>query len=181
MAFRKKAAVILQHKPDILIVPECEHKDKLNFPAGVKKPTCTLWFGDNLNKGLGIFSYGHFNLKQSDSYNPVLRLIVPVTVTNRNRNFVLYAIWAYNPKDPDGTYVEQVWKAIDHYDQFITDKLTLLIGDFNSNTMWDKKRRISNHSNVVKRLEERGIQLLPCSSQTRTRKGITSNILFVPA
>jgi len=157
MAFRKKAAVILQHKPDILIVPECEHPDKLNFPAGVKKPTCTLWFGDNLNKGLGIFSYGHFNLRQSDSYNPVLRLIVPVTVTNRNRNFVLYAIWAYNPKDPDGTYVEQVWKAIDHYDQFITDKLTLLIGDFNSNTMWDKKRRISNHSNVVKRLEEKGI------------------------
>jgi exodeoxyribonuclease III len=32
MAFRKKADFILTYKPDILIVPECEHPDKLLFP-----------------------------------------------------------------------------------------------------------------------------------------------------
>ena len=31
MAFRKKADFILTYKPDILIVPECEHPDKLKF------------------------------------------------------------------------------------------------------------------------------------------------------
>jgi hypothetical protein len=34
MAFRKKADLILAHKPDILIVPECEHPDKLNLILG---------------------------------------------------------------------------------------------------------------------------------------------------
>jgi hypothetical protein len=92
MAFRKKAAVILQHKPDILIVPECEHPVKLKFPDGVKKPRTVLWFGDNLNKGLGVFSYGHFTLKPLDIYNPLLRLIIPVSVTGRTKSFVLYAI-----------------------------------------------------------------------------------------
>jgi len=53
--------------------------------------------------------------------------------------------------------VEQVWKAIDHYDRFISNKMTLLAGDFNSNTIWDKKRSTRNHSDVVKRLEEKGV------------------------
>ena len=56
MAFRKKAGLILAYKPDILIIPECEHPDKLKFPVGTPEPTDTLWFGTNHNKGLGIFS-----------------------------------------------------------------------------------------------------------------------------
>jgi len=157
MAFRKKVGIILEHKPDILIVPECEHPDKLKYTAGTPEPAKSLWFGSNLNKGLGIFAYGKFRLKLLDTHNPLLRMIIPVAVSGGRKNFILYAIWAYNPNDPDGTYVEQVWKAIDHYDVFINNKKTLLIGDFNSNTIWDRKHRIGNHSNVVKRLEEKGV------------------------
>lgn len=43
MAFRKKADFILTHKPDILIVPECEHPDKLKFNTDIPKPTDILW------------------------------------------------------------------------------------------------------------------------------------------
>ena len=57
MAFRKKADFILAHKPDILIVPECEHPDKLLFAAETSKPKDALWFGKNRNKGFAIFSY----------------------------------------------------------------------------------------------------------------------------
>ena len=49
MAFRKKAGHILAHKPDILVVPECEHPDKLKFNDDVQKPTDILWFGENKN------------------------------------------------------------------------------------------------------------------------------------
>jgi exodeoxyribonuclease-3 len=52
MAFRNKAALILTHKPDILVVPECEHPEKLSFPPGTPKPTDLLWFGKNQHKGL---------------------------------------------------------------------------------------------------------------------------------
>jgi len=157
MAFRKKAKLILAHKPDILVVPECEHPEKLKFEIDLLQPTDSLWFGNNTNKGLGIFSYGNCRLQLQDTHNPALRTIVPVSVKFKRTQFMLYAIWAYNPDDPDGTYVEQVWKAIDHYDKSLTNKKTILIGDFNSNTIWDKKKRLSNHSNVVKRLENKGI------------------------
>ena len=56
MAFRKKANFILTHKPDILIIPECEHPDKLKFEKGTPLPTAIFWYGTNLNKGLGVFS-----------------------------------------------------------------------------------------------------------------------------
>ena len=51
MVFRKKADIILAQKPDILIVPECEHPDKLIFKNDTLKPTDVLWFGQNKNKG----------------------------------------------------------------------------------------------------------------------------------
>ncbi len=56
-----------------------------------------------------------------------------------------------------GRYIEQVRKSIYFYDDLMTNKQTLIVGDFNSNTIWDKKHRASNHSNVVKLLEDKGI------------------------
>jgi len=157
MAFRKKATSILTYQPDILIVPECEHPDKLKFSIDTPKPNDILWFGTNKNKGLRIFSYSDLRFKLIDNYNPNLQTIIPICVSGGQFDFSLYAIWANNPSDPDGHYIEQVWKAINYYDQFLTNKKTMLIGDFNSNTIWDRKHRESNHSNVVKRLEEKGI------------------------
>lgn len=157
MAFRKKAALILAHEPDILIVPECEHPDKLKFGDGIKNPTDMLWFGSNPNKGLGIFSYSHFKFKLKRNHNPDLKMIVPIAVKGGHFDFTLYAVWANNPADPDGQYVEQVWKALLHYDKKLRNKQTMLVGDFNSNAIWDRKYRAGNHSNVVKRLEEKGI------------------------
>lgn len=157
MAFRKKAAFILAHQPDILVVPECEHPDKLKFNAGIAVPSDMLWFGTNQHKGLGIFSYSSFRFKVLRNHNPELKMIIPIAVTGGDVNFTLFAIWANNPGDPDGQYVEQVWKAIHHYDKKLKNKQTILVGDFNSNTIWDRKYRAGNHSNVVKRLQEKGI------------------------
>jgi exodeoxyribonuclease III len=157
MAFRKKANFILTYKPDILIVPECEHPDKLFFSADTPKPKDTLWFGKNQNKGLAIFSYSDYRFTVLDNHNQDLQMIIPIAVTGGRFSFNLFAIWANNPTDPDGQYVEQVWKALHHYDNLLTNTRTILAGDFNSNTIWDRKRRQSNHSNVVKLLEDKGI------------------------
>ena len=157
MAFRKKAECILLYKPDILIVPECEHPDKLLFPGTAPKPKDILWFGKNKHKGLAVFSYNNYQLKVLDNHNEQLQMIIPIAVTGKQFNFNLFAVWANNPSDKEGQYVEQVWKAIHHYDALLTNTNTMLIGDFNSNTIWDRKYRAGNHSNVVKLLEEKGI------------------------
>jgi exonuclease III len=157
MAFRKKATHILSLKPDIVIIPECEHPDKLKFGEELPKPTDQLWFGENKNKGLGIFSYNHFRFKLMKNHNPELKMIIPIKATGGDECFTLFAVWAGNPADPDGQYVEQVWKALQHYKRQLSKKNTMLIGDFNSNTIWDRKYRIGNHSDVVDRLNKKGI------------------------
>jgi len=157
MAFRKKAGYILALHPDILIVPECEHPDKLVFEDGLPYPTDSLWFGTNHHKGLGIFSYSQFWFTLHQMYNPLFRMIVPIQVHGGHANFILYAVWANNPQDPDGQYVEQVWKAVQYYDALLHNQTSVWAGDFNSNTIWDRKHRIGNHSHLVERLEENGI------------------------
>ena len=157
MAFRKKADLLLGYEPDILIIPECEHPDKLLFPVSSVKPKDILWFGKNQNKGLAIFSYSDYRFTVLKKHNKKLRHIIPISVTGGQVDFNLFAIWANNPMDPDGQYVEQVWKAIHYYRKLLGNTRTILAGDFNSNTIWDRKRRISNHSNVVKVLAEKGI------------------------
>jgi exodeoxyribonuclease III len=157
MAFRKKAAMVLQHQPDIVVVQECEHPDKLLFSPEIKKPTSFLWFGKNSNKGLGIFSYSDFKLKLHPSYNEAFKWIIPIKVTDNGTNFILYAVWANNPDDPDGQYVTQVWKAIQYYSKDLKRKNTILTGDFNSNAIWDRPRRQGNHSQVVEALAAKKI------------------------
>jgi hypothetical protein len=93
MAFRKKAECILLYKPDILIVPECEHPDKLLFPDTASKPKDILWFGKNKHKGLAVFSYNNYQLKVLDNHNEQLQMIIPIAVTGKQFNFNLFAVW----------------------------------------------------------------------------------------
>lgn len=152
MAFRKKAAFILTQHPDIVVVPECENPERLKFPDGMPLPTAVLWYGENPNKGLGVFSYGHYKFKLMDCHNPAFKNILPIAVTGGKVNFTLFAVWANNPKDKDGAYVTQVWKALRHYEALLSRSKVILIGDFNSNTIWDRPRREGNHSTVVEKL-----------------------------
>jgi exodeoxyribonuclease III len=157
MAFRKKAKFILALQPDIVVVPECEHPDKLQFDTGTKQPTAVFWQGTNLNKGIGIFSYSGYRFKLHKSHNPAFRHVLPLVVTGGNINFILFAVWAHNPDDKDGQYITQVWKAIHYYDKLLSGKNIILAGDFNSNTIWDRPKRAGNHSAVVKKLAAKKI------------------------
>jgi exonuclease III len=158
MAFRKKTGLMLNQNPDILIVPECEHSDKINFGLFDQKPNNPIWKGDNQNKGLGIFSFGNYKIRLLDIYNPNIKIILPLHVTGEFIDFNLIAIWTNNKSDPDGQYVEQVWKAINFYDNLISEERILIAGDFNSNVIWDKTHRHGNHSDIVNSLKAKGIQ-----------------------
>ena len=100
MAFRRKANLILAHKPDIVIIPECEHPDKLKFEPGTPVPNDIFWFGNNQNKGLGVYSLtATISSNYSIFHNPDYRIILPLIATNNKYEFTLFAIWANNPQD----------------------------------------------------------------------------------
>ena len=157
MAFRKKAGLILSHSPDIVIIPECEHPDKLKFKSQIQRPDDIFWFGNNHNKGLGVFSYNNYEFQLDKIHNPAYRTVLPINVTNKKFKFTLFAIWANNPQDKGYEYIGQVWKALNFYTGLLKTKKIILAGDFNSNTIWDKPRREYNHSAVVNLLANKGV------------------------
>jgi exodeoxyribonuclease III len=157
-AFRKKANVILSHKPDILIVQECEHPDKLSFGRLIPKPNDYYWYGDNIHKGIGIYSYSHYKFELLPVFNPEFRYILPFRITGHGESFTLFAIWAMDNKEHyEVRYIGQIWLAINHYVDLFENS-TILIGDFNSNKIWDYKDRVGNHSDVVRKLGDSNIQ-----------------------
>jgi len=157
MVYRRKASLLLIHNPDIVVVPECEHPDKLKFESGAQIPNDIFWFGKNQHKGLGVFSYSNYKFKLDDSHRQEFKTILPLRVLNKRKELTLFAIWANNPEDKGYEYVGQVWKAINFYTDLLKDKKTILVGDFNSNTIWDKPRREGNHSTIVEFLAKKGI------------------------
>jgi exodeoxyribonuclease-3 len=157
MAFRKKAENILALEPDILVIPECENLEKLKFKSGIALPNDSLWFGENQNKGLGIFAYGSYKFEVLEIHNPEIKTIIPVRVTGGENDFILFAIWAFNNQDEKYNYIGQVWKAIHYYENILKTQSVILVGDFNSNVIWDKPKRQHNHSDVVTKLSESNI------------------------
>lgn len=157
MAFRKKAEFILTHNPDIVIISECENPEKLKFSNEVQTPNDILWYGTNPNKGLGVLSYSNYHFQLLNCHNPDFKNILPIAITGGKVDFTLFAIWANNPADKDGAYISQVWKAINYYEDLIKETKTILIGVFNSNTIWDKPRRKGNHTTVVNKLADKNI------------------------
>ncbi|MBL7887130.1 MAG: endonuclease/exonuclease/phosphatase family protein [Flavobacterium sp.] len=158
MAFRKKAEPILAYYPDIIVVPECENPEKLIFDKDHLIPRDSVWYGTNPNKGLGVFSYAEYKLKLLDCHNPDFKNILPIAVSGGKIDFILFAIWANNPEDKDGQYITQIWKAFHFYESLLTENSAIFIGDFNSNSIWDKPRREGNHSTLVTKLASKNIE-----------------------
>lgn len=132
-----------------MVIPECERKDKLEFGKLTPNPTDFFWHGDNKSKGIGVFSYSDYKLELLKEFNPKFRHIIPLKVTNKEDCFLLFAVWAMNNKEePQARYIAQVWLALRYYSHLLNLR-TILIGDFNSNQIWDIKERWGNHSDVV--------------------------------
>lgn len=159
-AFRNKNKEILELKPDILIIPECEEENKLKFGTLTPKPNDFKWIGESGKKGVGIFSFSNYQFKILKEYNPKYRYVIPLEVTNGQNTFILFAVWAMNDKkNPLARYIGQIWLAINYYKSIFSEDI-IIMGDFNSNQIWDEKDRVGNHTDVVNFLNEFQVESL---------------------
>lgn len=158
-AFRKKFENILDFNADIYIIQECENPAETKNRAYQGWAVNYLWIGDNKNKGLGLFAKPDIKLERlnwSNQYKDhFVKHFLPCSVNN---NFNLLAVWTHRNNSPNFGYIGQLWK----YLQLNKDKFNkiLIVGDFNSNVIWDEWDRWWNHSDVVKELSEIGIESL---------------------
>ncbi|GAA4520818.1 endonuclease/exonuclease/phosphatase family protein [Sphingobacterium thermophilum] len=156
MAFRNKSEYIISKKPDILVIQECENLNKNLFQNCLQKPCRSFWYGTNINKGIGIFTFSNYEIELLKIHNPEFRFILPLSVKNEESEYIILAVWTQKPKYHD-CYTEQIWNAIHYYSELFKNENLIIIGDFNSNSIWDKPKRIYNHTNLVNKLLEYNI------------------------
>lgn len=155
-SFRNKARYILDQNPDILVIPECENPEKLQFNFSSQQPSDYFWHGDLQDKGLGVFTFKGLKIKLLDIHNPDFKYILPLSICKDEIAYTVFAVWAQKtPKHFH--YTEHVWHALQHYQSLLGGEKIILAGDFNSNTFWDRPRDKINHSVIVEFLEQKNI------------------------
>ena len=160
MAFRKKIHALMAFEPDLIVIQECENEHKLSKALEDINYNQVIWHGKNPNKGLAAISFNDVQIKTQKDYNKEFEYVIPIALKHQGSKINLFNIWAmphHSTRSKD--YVGQVWGAINFYKSKL-NKPSLLIGDFNSNAIWDKKRKEGNHNDVVQYLAKRKIDSL---------------------
>lgn len=157
MAFRKKYERVMSLKPDLLVLQECEQEAKLQEHLSSVEYNQLIWYGKNPHKGVAVLSCNHVEIELSDKHNEDIEYVLPLKLSIHNREINLFAIWAMPHQESRArSYVGQVWTAIHYYAELLQED-SILIGDFNSNAIWDHKRKVGNHTQVMNFLHERDI------------------------
>lgn len=160
MAFRNKYKKILKLQPDLLVLQECEGEEKIRKALQDFPVHNIIWYGENPHKGVAVISFGEVELARRKDHNPAFQYIVPFQVKYKTYTFNLFCIWAMPHKtERVKNYVGQIWGAVNYYSKYL-DQDSILIGDFNSNAIWDKTKKMGNHSDVIQFLNDRQIYSL---------------------
>ncbi len=158
MAFRKKFEKVAELNPDLLVIQECENDSKLKKHLESMNYNQLIWYGNNPHKGVAILSFNSLEIEINQNHNPEFEYIIPIKLKVNRKKINLFCIWAMPHKTQRvRRYIGQIWGAVNYYEK-ILNKDSILIGDFNSNAIWDKKKRIGNHTDVVNFLNQKDIQ-----------------------
>lgn len=162
MSFARKRDMIMALRPDIIVLEEVSQKDTNDSNAPF-----THWVGSNTHKGLGVIGVTPNEYKIANSYTDELPWFLPIEITNLNIN--LLAVWAH-VKSQQLRYVRVSNEAVDRYKDFLTERPSIMAGDFNSNTNWDSLHPGKSHSLLVEKLNKIGINSL-YHYQTNEKQG----------
>jgi endonuclease/exonuclease/phosphatase family metal-dependent hydrolase len=129
-AFRRKQHHLLDLKPDIAVVPECEYPaEKGDWAAW----TDWRWIGDDSHKGLGVFTRNGVAISDTT----VIREADHFLHVETDAVDVL-AVWAMNDRaNPRQRYIGQVHTVLETHPELVGED-TVVAGDFNWNVTWDE-------------------------------------------
>ena len=141
-----------------MVVPEAETQEKIDFEQHVKSPHQSIWIGKNFNKGLLVCSYNkELKISINKTYSEDYKYILPIDVEFNEDKFLILAVWTQDTKNSYSSYIVQLYRAIKYYKDLFDNK-TLIVGDWNSNVIWDHYKKEANHTDVVNILDQVGIE-----------------------
>jgi hypothetical protein len=167
-ALRKKFAVLQDLLPDVCVVQECEDPARSASASYRKWGANSLWVGDNKNRGLGIFARPHIHLEPVALDANGLEMFLPCKIQG---SVLLLGVWTRQTDSHDLRYIGQLWKYLTLHGEALSRESAIVIGDLNSNVIWDKRHSVASHSKVVRQLSGWKAFITMLSRVRRARNG----------
>lgn len=145
--FRKKASEILELEPDFLVIQEITEGDAQGVDARFMR-----WVGAPGLKGMAVFSFADHPWAIDDADLSDLWWFIPV----RWNGLSILAAWACRMTN-SRRYVRAMHEVLDRYSGFLDPTSSIVIGDLNSSTVFDKKHSRLSHTHLVERLGAAGL------------------------
>ena len=148
MKFREKFKVLDErYHADLYIIQECEDPARCNSAAYKDFAQNYLWIGENKNKGLGVFARPGKKLEEVELDSYYLRYMLPFKFEGK----MFFGIWAYM------RYVEDLVVYFSIYRDYLKEK-PVVIGDFNSNVIWNKEHGNRTQTVLNQEFENAGLK-----------------------
>jgi exodeoxyribonuclease-3 len=156
MALHRKLDALLRLQPDIAIVCECAEPRRLAGLDGLAGEP--VWIGDNRTKGLAVFAFNGYAVRLADPFYPTLRHVAPIHVTGPAACNLL-AVWAQNGSGGVSRkhQLGPLRRALTKYRGFLSERPSIVAGDFNNNVLRHRPGWRINHLNAVAALESLGL------------------------
>lgn len=169
---RNKFLALNELNCDVLVIQECEDPSRSTL-AYQEWAGDFLWLGDSKSKGIGVFAKNGHKVKKLDwnsectlsiGYSKSsaltwrtseLKLFLPFSIDNRIN---VLAVWSKGGERQKFGYIGQVWKYIQLHRADLCHHKSIVLGDFNSNSRWDRLDCWWNHTDVVVELEDMGFE-----------------------
>jgi hypothetical protein len=146
-SFSNKVPLLDSLAADIAVVQECARPE-------IECET-RLWFGDNPRQGIAVLASNGYQIRALPTEVDVPKFVFPLEVIGPV-NFLLLVVWSKGKQKY--RYVMGIVKAIRIYRDLIRNSPTVVIGDFNSNAIWDTWHPPDlNHSALITLLSQLGL------------------------
>lgn len=147
-SFRTKFKQIEKLDADIYIIQECENPLNTKSDDYKKFATNYTYIEHSQHKGLGIFAKDNIKIETNNWNSYGLECFESIKI---NDNLNIVGVWCCC------NYIEDyfVYQEI-HKEKF--NEKTIIMGDFNSSSLWDNKHGKRTHSKVVNYLKEIGLE-----------------------
>lgn len=142
-----KLAAVSALKADIAVVSES--------PRITDASPHRAWFGNDPRRGVAVLASPRFTLTPVRLRTPLPRWVIPIRVSG-SASFLLLAVWAKN--EGKDRYVRGVVRAMHLLRRHIRREPTVILGDLNSNSIWDHEHPNGwNHAGLVTLLDTLGL------------------------
>lgn len=157
MSLHTKVQLLTGLAPDVAVLPESAHPDRVGEALAAAGATSMQWIGTNPNKGLLVAAFGDWTLRIDAAYDPGYQWVLPVHVDGPAR-IRLLAVWDMNHRGRGYDSARRLGAcraSMQHYGEFLAGPadLTVISGDFNNSVYWDKPTGAVKFGDFMDRLE----------------------------